>query len=599
MYENNVTLKNKHDALMARIPSPHDSPTPSRKSLSESSESSLNFDSETSSPRVFLKRHARRISVSPADISLLSDQNAELLLKIEKLEAESTSTDRAGRRALKRLESEIQLLRDELEKTQARSEQLEKTAQVGTEKLVEEMWKKKKEREARFRAMRNNTNNEYDASEIRDFAPPGMFSKASLTPSPSMQSDLDVSYGEEPSFEHPLQPALVSQLLSKIQELEDTNRRIIQQQSETTNKLHAVQRETESISKVYECFSGEDGVEWEVVGDESPSGAKSPVAGTIRFRSFRRDLDAQSQSDAFSSMPVARAKTRRSVINLFDDAGTSSTLAVPFSDSPTSTTDLSPLRFDTMQSSQYDMSPSPAPRHTLQSELGDELLDIPGADPFLRPSSLYDLSFSMSPSPSSTPKTPNARSLRGRFEHSRASRDLSSNSNALLLSVDPPLAETDTSSWSRQQARYARMSQTLFSRTSRWADVRFPNGGGTDSERPATISSISGLPQRLSSALDVVMENFAGPRAGDSPVSEAPPSPSVVAEDDNNNYAGEGSVVLDDGGRKKRAMVAFVLEVWLWLQFVIIIVVFLWAMARRGPKSVLGEAERRAVVRRR
>jgi hypothetical protein len=143
------------------------------------------------------------------------------------------------------------------------------------------------------------------------------------------------------------------------------------------------------------------------------------------------------------------------------------------------------------------------------------------------------------------------------------------------------------------------MSQTLFSRTSRWADVRFPNGGGTDSERPATISSISGLPQRLSSALDVVMENFAGPRAGDSPVSEAPPSPSVVAEDDNNNYAGEGSVVLDDGGRKKRAMVAFVLEVWLWLQFVIIIVVFLWAMARRGPKSVLGEAERRAVVRRR
>lgn len=38
--------------------------------------------------------------------------------------------------------------------------------------------------------------------------------------------------------------------------------------------------------------------------------------------------------------------------------------------------------------------------------------------------------------------------------------------------------------------------------------------------------------------------------------------------------------------------VRFILEVWLWLQFAIVVMVFLWAMARRGPKNVLEDAER-------
>ena len=44
---------------------------------------------------------------------------------------------------------------------------------------------------------------------------------------------------------------------------------------------------------------------------------------------------------------------------------------------------------------------------------------------------------------------------------------------------------------------------------------------------------------------------------------------------------------------RKEGFVGFILEVWLWLQFAIVVVVFLWAMARRGPKSVLKEAEKR------
>jgi hypothetical protein len=39
------------------------------------------------------------------------------------------------------------------------------------------------------------------------------------------------------------------------------------------------------------------------------------------------------------------------------------------------------------------------------------------------------------------------------------------------------------------------------------------------------------------------------------------------------------------------------LELWLWLQFAVIIFVFLYAMARRGPKAVLADAEQRTRTR--
>ncbi|KAJ7639256.1 hypothetical protein FB45DRAFT_1055407 [Roridomyces roridus] len=615
LHESNVTLKTKHDALVSRIPpTPLPSPPISNASLDDSPGSNNNnkaspdssFDSDTdTSPRVYLKRHSRRISVSPADISLLSDQNAELLLKLETLEAEAQSADRNGRRALKQLEKEILLLREELEKTQAQSEQLQQktAAQVEPEKIVEEMWRKKKEREAKFRAMRNQ-NSSPVKDDILDFAPPGWFSKASLTPSssteeftasPSYQQfsaeiAADASYGQEPAFEHPSQHALVSQLLSKIQELEETNARIIQQQSETTDKLHAVQRETESISKVYEYFSAENGMEWEVVGED---GFKSPMEGTIRFKSFRRTLESQGD-DAFSSLALPRSKGRKSVLDIFspseNEAGPS-TLTIPSSRNNSTlsfTTELSPLRFDT--------SHSPFTGPTLQSELGDDFNNDMD-NPFSRRGSLYDLSFSLSPSP-----LPGGRPL---------PENESSTPNALQLMVEPPTPlpgdDTDSGSLrSKSSARFQRMSQTLSRRTSRWMIERFPNLEVPDhdehvlDESTPKRHSIS-LPERLSSALDVVMENFTGAVRGESQsssedVSPAPPSPvSSTAEEE----IMDKSVVVDEPGSKRVMWSGVILEVWLWLQFAVIIVVFLFAMAKQGPRRVIGEAEKRALVSRR
>ncbi|KAJ7693911.1 hypothetical protein B0H17DRAFT_482561 [Mycena rosella] len=621
LHESNITLKSKHDALVARIPpTPRDSPSHSAQvSFADglhAADASFDASAAASSPRVYIKRHSRRISVSPADISLLSDQNAELLLKLENLEAEAQSSDNVSRRRLRQLEKELQGLRDELERTQARSEQLEKKVHVGTEQIVEEMWKKKKEREAKFRAMRNNTSRPGpDDSEIRDFAPAGFFSKTSFSPSPSTEFEVDASYGSEPDFEHPHQHAVVSQLLSKIQELEETNVQIIRQQSETTDKLQAVQRETESISKVYECFSAENGVEWEVVDDD---GVTSPMDGTIRFKSFRRTLDAEGEYRFPTSLTMPR-KARKSVLNLFDVANESKLAPSPLYES----TELSPLRFGALQSqpdprfgtlqsqpdsrfgnqSDYGISPFLGSRPTLQAELGDDF--ISEVDPFLQRSSLYDLSFSMSPSP--TPASLSSRSLRGRVSDARASREPSTSvNNALQLSVEPPSPsdqDTDETGSLREKnkERHRRMSQTLSLRTNRWAGGRFPGGSSPfiGESTPKRQPSVS-FPQRLSTALDIVMENFTRPaRAEDDDTDSPSASPVSVSAENSALLADSSAVVAEDSGPKKQAFVAFVLEIWLWLQFGIIILVFLWAMAKRGPKSVLGEAERRAVVRQR
>ncbi|KAF7332382.1 hypothetical protein MKEN_00120000 [Mycena kentingensis (nom. inval.)] len=549
LYESNVSLKTKHDALVSRFPS-----TPPNQ------DNELSFDED---PRA--SRRRSRISIHPSDISLLADQNAELLSKLETLEEE------------------------------AQREQLEKQAQVGPEKIVEELWRKKKEREAKFRAMRTGSTPPRapwpfgDESEIRDFAPPGPFSRAALTPSQSAELGGD-SYGAEHSFEHPNEHAVVAQLLAKIKELEETNTRIIQQQTETADKLHAVQRETESISKVYEYFSPENGIEWEVVAEE---GRKSPMDGTIRFRSFRRTLDSEgSESDDSSVMLPRRGPRRKSVLDLFED-GMGTRSATPVPDTLSSNSELSPLKFNTPQSEWVPHRP------TLHSELGSEF----STEAISRQGSLYDLSFSVSPSPSPSP-TP----LPGTAADLSLRNHLTPKLNALHLSIEPPtpvMAGTLTSPGGslreKSKQRHDRMAQTLFLRTNRWVDGRYSpisSSGSTSliDESTPKRDSVT-LPQRLSSAFDVVMDNFVPPSVEDEDKDKD--MDRQVARAGHVKESSIASVVLDETGERKKAFVAFVLEAWLWLQFAVVIVVFLWAMAKRGPRTVLGEADRRAVVKRR
>ena len=161
------------------------------------------------------------------------------------------------------------------------------------------------------------------------------------------------------------------------------------------------------------------------------------------------------------------------------------------------------------------------------------------------------------------------------------------------------------------------MSQTLRSRTSRWVDGRF--GGNSalaaskDVVRPSSVGvglttrtvqkkkSTRFVPQQIANAIDTMLENFDGarsaaesspqeldtPGASDDSDGAEPDSPLSDRDIDNNELQLQVSPPPKKKG--KPGFGALLLEVWLWFQFGIIILVFLWAMAKRGPKAVLAE----------
>jgi hypothetical protein len=128
-----------------------------------------------------------------------------------------------------------------------------------------------------------------------------------------------------------------------------------------------------------------------------------------------------------------------------------------------------------------------------------------------------------------------------------------------------------------------RKSHTIRMRTSHWNKGRFEatllsaprKENSADLARPSTP-----VPQRLANEFGDVISLLR---------SEA----SIPADDE---LVSSSPVALhQEKKRQQRGFVAFVLELWLWLQFAIVVVVFLWAMAKRGPKSVLEETQRRKI----
>lgn len=200
--------------------------------------------------------------------------------------------------------------------------------------------------------------------------------------------------------------------------------------------------------------------------------------------------------------------------------------------------------------------------------------------------------------------------------------------------------------------RNRRLSQTVRSRTTHWVDRRFkdtlkslgedvesgdvPSSASLDLVLSPTnpfmsppdevqspvvgvhstaeaISVATGVAApaaftRVLDAVDAVVDQFVGV-ASSSAKGDDPRSPSVVAKVTSSSdipvlnhsirtrKASHAEVDASHQSKvKKQGLAAVMLEVWLWLQFVIIIVVFLWAMAKRGPKGVLKDAERRRAM---
>lgn len=622
LYNNNITLEEKHRALLARLPSAS-SMTP--RSTPSSSPAPTPEHKLTPLPH-FRPSHARRISVSPSDLTLLADQNVELLQKLEKLEAESTQANLAGRRRLGKLEKEIDVLRGELDQHRTQSDALQLQVERGEE---EKARRRRQEWNERVRAHRSNKSgsswafsSDVDGS-VRDFAPnsnsgssratlssaackptlPTAPDTASLSPFPS--SDISAEAPDPcppspqeslamPAFPSPAgESALVAQLVSKVRELEFTNEQILESQRNTATKLHEAQIEAEGIRRLYAFLDERNDVELEVVEDNEHEGQHvHDPSSTMRFRSLRRSINGDLRQLTTSTLgndtkadkegTVHRSslikghplKARKTVVGLFDTpsqpARDGAEPSMMTSNPPSPSLSLLDLPAGSLFSTSRQVSRVP----TLGSELGSDYGGDYAENHHLRSSSLYDV-FLSGPSPSSRPATPTS-----------PLRDTQTSSDLLLdePQVSNPLQDLDKTPQkaSFKPTHRQRLSETIRARTDYWVDRRFHNtapirqrtsiygyeAGDNSLKGPASVSKPTVSQAAVQKTCDAEEHDFVLVRASDAPLLQSISSYEVAKP-------------------KKSLPMKVVLEIWLWVQFVVIIMVFLWAVTKRGPRSVL------------
>ncbi|KAK0190600.1 hypothetical protein F5146DRAFT_1223459 [Armillaria mellea] len=700
LYDDNVSLKSKHQDLFARFPgslspaaSSSPSPTPlqsphiytnsiSRSASAQSSKSNFFSTPQTDQHR----RRVRKVSVRLDDISLLADQNDELLQKIERLEAEAASADLSGKRMLRRLEKEISQLREDLEMTQVRSQEFEEKAERMAP--IEAAWRRKLEQEAKAEFSHSKLDTEEEEEEeIRDFAPGGILSRPSTSSIPddppsqattpqmtalcdaftglsfsqvSSPSEESSTQAQGPQVSNEPELAIVSQLLVKIQELEDANLRIMRQQSETANKLMAVQQETENMSKVYESLN-DSKLEFMEGSDTASEKPRTSDDSTIRFKSFRKSLEGRPVTDDSFLNLAGTHKSRKSVVGLFEspDRETSSPykskgLSTPFKtpsrqhrhswsiESDAHSPTLSSVHFSSACSTpprdSGELSPSPFFEDTLQNELGSQFGEDWGLNTgfhHLRSSSIYDLSqISAPPSPSPVPH--NFSSLYSADPDGSSGENILQTPVASLrggsilqLTLEPPTPDKNEDLGPTLRRKRSRlMSQTIRSRTNRWVNGRFTDNvlsppsstaqvlpevpqieepepelvaeQETDAEktpradrRKSLLVAFVPMPRRLSRALDTVVTKFAGHARATEEQFEV----SMLQREALPEHEDRMEVYVDNTKvtEKPKRFTGLLIELWMWLQFAIIILVFLCAMAKKGPKSVIGNAKRRVV----
>ena len=617
LYNSNITLEEKHKALLARLPTAAVAMTP----RTTPSSSTAPTPEHQPSPLPYQKAyHTRRISVSPSDLALLADQNTELLQKLENLELESTQANLSGRRRLGKLEKEIEVLREELDQHRARNDALQMQAERGDE----EAKRRKQEWNERVRAHRNaNSGSSWAFSEtesnVRNFAPTGrpaapLLATAkpalptapdttSLTPSHD-GSDSDADATKLEAFTFPSRPsrssspvlhavgesALVAQLVSKVRELEHTNEQILESQRDTATKLHEAQIEAEGIRRLYAFLDERADVELEVVEDSKCD--SRPVQDsdvTMRFQSLRRSINGDLRKlpmtsfgkdpgnvggTAHSGGPLKSApvKARKTIVGLFDtptrdDAEPS----LPTNDPPP----FPELSFLDLPAGSPFSSQRASHTHTLGSELGSEYGDDYAENHHLRSSSLYDV-FLSGPS-ASRPTTPTPMT------------PLDNPSNLLPNGPQSPKLCQDLEKTPQRKTHKAdrphRLSDTIRARTHYWVDKRFH-----------FTTPVRRFASRLgpeSAAEDqITVMKPAVAQAAVQTMTEAEEMNLDVVRADNASEL-QTTVAVTQLERKKRSRVTrMMIELWLWVQFVIVILVFLWVITKRGPRSVLRNAER-------
>ena len=621
LYNSNISLEEKHKAFLARLPTPSamtPRTTPSSSPVPTPEYRPVHL------PRV-RNFHARRISVSPSDLALLADQNAELLQKLEKLETESAQANLAGRRRLGKLEKEIDALREELDQHRTQSDALQSQVVACVD---EEARRRRQEWGDRVRAHRKSSRHDDDDDAesngaVRDFAPHGSggpsagFKPSLLPAAPDTDTIPDhMDSGSPAKVPSPLPPptpqrspavvtvppptgesALVAQLVSKVHELELTNSQILESQRDTATKLQEAHIEAEGIRRLYAFLDEQKDVELEVVEDGASEDQQQPAqdpSATMRFRSLRRsihgdlrqlsapafekgtesDMEATVSSTGTDLIKGPPLRARKTVVGLFDTPsqpardGAEPAMMISNPCSPALST------LDLPAGSLFTRQISHGP--TLGSELGSDYGDDYVENHHLRSSSLYDV-FLSGPSATSRPMTPASP----RPDTQPLSDQPQDQPHPSPSKPSQDLDKTPQKPSPRVNHRH-RLSDTIRARTHYWVDRRFhhtaPFGRLTnlfETEGGNGSSNASALASTRPAVTQAAVQTMPCEEEED-----------LVVVKVDKELALQRTVEVPEPERGRAMRV--ILELWLWLQFGIVIMLFLFTVAKRGPRSILG-----------
>ncbi|KAL5488258.1 hypothetical protein ACEPAI_6366 [Sanghuangporus weigelae] len=694
--ENNASLKARNDTLISRLPpsqpsSPLASPSFQSRSFfspahSRASSRSLLLSTKPLPSPVLSgvrKRpgHARRVSSTPAELAALADQNAELLAKLADLDAEASRAEQAGKRRLRSLEAEIEGLRDELERAREESRKLEESMNAqpeqafaglpsGVDKQIVKMFKRLS-REAKVRELKAKTRSwerDEQSEEPKNFAPnnltPGLpftskivsrkvsapnlyvdttldrasnnnslSSKVSLVESPFSSVPASATSNIAPTGPSAREQALVSQLLLKIRELEETNTQLATDHLKASIRLKEAQTESESVRMLCEFISdeveGDVDLELEVVcdaeefgdnategettsevHDNDPSGLRTEsrkmihlrsvarkasmdfgngsTRHSIRLRKFRSvdslpSLDASSSPPSTKIVPTYRnPKTRKTVLGLFEEDSSNESYAPPelhsFQDSRPFVRQLpsvcEPFENDISSDTQVDSdanvdaegNSSSMKMISLGSELGLDLDEVglrpaPGLG-HVRTKSIMELLHSAEASSTpqlQSPLLPSPSTLRPPMlsDHQGSIRGPLRLKHKHKHAMKGKLTEEAVGYFpGDERVIYPRLRKTKSSAV--FGSI------GRSPAPPMPSFMNSPLAQRL--GLDLPAQQ------------SADSYPNSDTKKDQSNKTS-----LD----KLRNLI---FELWLWMYFAAIIVVFIFSVARKGPKVVLNKA---------
>ncbi|BGP22102.1 hypothetical protein Rt10032_c18g5942 [Rhodotorula toruloides] len=385
---------------------PDDSPTNTRR---------RQFSSVTpKSPAVRLGIPASLFSPATAarDVASLNQANYALSLQLCDLQADSEVAEREGRKRLRKLERELQALREDLERVEQRNVVLESQAEVavsgnnellGSIRRYDTMQSKiaaetgadvplrpslVSDDEDDLRASQSAPEDNLfttqargddplsplpdsaDTSQISPFRQPGhgslfplSFARSIIrTASASSLVPLPAPIELDPSLEQQ-QDELVDQLMAKIDELQDVNEAILAERDDMVCRLDEVQEEVLEWKERCEELE-EEIVQNRLVGWGGPIGAIE----------WRVEEDADAESEAGEPSSIRKTRTRPPTAKR---SNTSSSVSTRLS-GPTCTS--SPVTI-------FAKLPSP-PKRTLSNELGEEWATdtYERSDPFDDPS---------------------------------------------------------------------------------------------------------------------------------------------------------------------------------------------------------------------